>query len=63
MQVESTLFKIPRNYFEKSSLDMFWLTSLVGPQAQEVPHGITDQEPLRLDGVAAAEFRCLLIRE
>lgn len=61
MQVEDTLFKVPRSYFEKNSADsLFLVTSLVGPQAQEVPYGLTDQQPLRLDGVAAAEFRCLL---
>ena len=60
-QVEDTLFKIARGYFEKHSSDsMFRVTTLVGPRAQEVPCGLTDQQPLRLDGVAAAEFRCLL---
>ena len=63
MQVEGILFKVPRSYFEKHS---FRVTNLVGLEAKEVPYGLTDQQPLRLDGVAAVEFRCLveaMIRE
>jgi hypothetical protein len=58
MQVEDILFKVPRSYFENS--DMFRETYLMGPQGAEVPDGLTDQQPLRLDGVDAAEFKCLL---
>jgi hypothetical protein len=53
--VESTLFKVSRGYFEHS--DVFREMYLLG---KEEPHGHTDQQPLRLDGVDAAEFRCLL---
>ena len=63
MQVEGILFKVPRSYFEKHS---FRVTYSVGLEAKEVPYGLTDQQPLRLDGVAAVEFRCLveaMIRE
>lgn len=58
MQVQATLFKIPREYFENS--DVFRETYLLGPNGKEVPDGHTDQQPLRLDGVDAEEFRCLL---
>jgi hypothetical protein len=58
MQVEATLFKVPRGYFENASV--FRQTYLFGPEGKEVPDGHTDQQPLRLDGVDAAEFRCLL---
>ena len=58
MQVQATLFKIPREYFENS--DVFRETYLLDPKGKEVPHGHTDQQPLRLDGVDAEEFRCLL---
>jgi len=57
--VEATLFKIPICYFEKHS-DVFWEKYLLGPRGEEVSDDLTDQQPLRLDGVDAAEFRCLL---
>ena len=57
MQVEATLFKVWRRYFEKS--DVFRETYLCGPNG-EVLDGYTDNQPLRLDGVDVAEFRCLL---
>jgi hypothetical protein len=59
MQVEGILFKVSRSYFEKHSI-FFRETYLFGPHGEEVPDGLTDQQPLRLDGVDAAEFRCLL---
>jgi hypothetical protein len=58
MQVEAVLFKIPRSYFE--NVDTFRKIYLFGPDGEEVSDGHTDQQPLRLDGVDAAEFRCLL---
>jgi hypothetical protein len=58
MQVEGSLFKVPRSYFEKHS-DLFRETYLSCLQG-EVPDGLTDKQPLRLDGVDAAEFVCLL---
>lgn len=59
MQVEGILFKVPRSYFEKHS-NLFQETYLFGPHGEEVSGGLTDQQPLQLDGVDAAEFRCLL---
>ena len=53
MQVESSLFKVSRAYFEHS--EVFREMDLLGPKG-----GYTDQQPLRLDGVDAADFRCLL---
>jgi hypothetical protein len=60
MQVQATLFKIPREYFENSDSDVFRKTYLLGPKGKEVPRFQTDQQPLRLDGIDADEFRCLL---
>lgn len=57
--MEGTLFKIPRSTVEKHS-DVFWKKYLLGPQGEEISDGLTDQQPLRLDGVDAAEFRSLL---
>lgn len=50
MQVEDTLFKAPRCYFEQNSTDSIFHYTV----------GLSDQQPLRLDGIAAAEFRYLL---
>ena len=58
IQVEAILFKIPRSYFE--NVDTFRKTYLFGPDGEDVSDGHTDQQPLRLEGVDAAEFRCLL---
>ena len=58
MEAEGLLFKVARSYFEKSKV--FRETYLLGPQGEEVSDGLTDQQPLRLDGVDAAEFKCLL---
>jgi len=58
MEVEGILFKVARSYFEKSKV--FRETYLLGPQGEEVLDGLTDQRPLRLDGVDAKEFRYLL---
>ena len=57
-QVEVTLFKVPRSYFESSNV--FWETYLLGLPDDEISQGVTDQQPLRLDGVDMTEFRCLL---
>jgi hypothetical protein len=58
MQVEATLFKVSRRYFEK--LVVFRETYMFGPEGEEIQDGHSDEKPLRLDGVGAAEFRCLL---
>ena len=58
LQVEAVLFKIPRCYFE--NVDTFRKTYLFGPDGKKVSDGYTDQQPLRLNGVGAADFRCLL---
>jgi len=57
--VEAVLFKVPRSYFEKHS-DVFCRAYLRGPHGEQVPHGFTNEQPLHLNGVDAAEFRCLL---
>ena len=58
MEVEGIFFKVARNYLEKSKA--FRETYLLGPKGEEVSDGLTDQGPLRLDGVDAKEFRYLL---
>ena len=49
------MFKVSPGYFEHS--DVFPEMYLLG---KEEPYGHSDQQPLRLDGVDAAEFQCLL---
>ena len=59
LQVENTLFRVPRHRFEQESdvfRDMFQL-----PVAENtIPDGYSDEQPLRLDGVAKEDFRQLL---
>ena len=57
--MEGSLFRVPRSYFEKNS-DVFRETYLCRHRGEEVVDGLTDEQPLRLDGVYAAEFGCLL---
>ena len=62
MQVERTLFKVPLAYFENHS-EVFrinYLLCILQPEGESAPDGLTDQQPLRLEGVDAAEFGCLL---
>ena len=49
-----TLFKVSHGYFENS--DVFQETNLICPEGDEVQDGHTDQQPLCLVGVDAAEF-------
>ncbi|KIM73963.1 hypothetical protein PILCRDRAFT_14785 [Piloderma croceum F 1598] len=56
--VEAVLFKIPHSYFK--NVDTFQKTYLFGPDSEEVSDGYTDQQPVRLDGIGAVDFRCLL---
>jgi hypothetical protein len=58
MQVEGTLFKVSRSHFE--NVEVFRTTYLFGPHGEVVSDGHTDQQPLRLAGIKAANFRCLL---
>jgi hypothetical protein len=59
MQVENTLFRVPRHHFEQESevfRDMFQL-----PIAEDTtPDGCSDEQPLRLDGILKQDFRQLL---
>ncbi|THU75969.1 hypothetical protein K435DRAFT_771321 [Dendrothele bispora CBS 962.96] len=57
-QVEGILFRVPRFHFETSSevfSDMFAL-----PQTDELKEGDSDASPIRLEGIMAADFECLL---
>lgn len=59
MQVENTLFRVPRYYFEQESdvfRDMFQFPVAEGA----VPDGCSDEQPLRLDGIKKEDFRQLL---
>jgi hypothetical protein len=59
MQVEDTLFRVPRCYFEQESevfRDMFQLPVAKGT----TPDGCSDEQPLRLDGIVKEDFRQLL---
>jgi hypothetical protein len=57
-QVESTLFNVPKHVFDESPIfqDMF----SVPPGASQSVDGLSDQQPLRLEGVSLIDFRCLL---
>jgi hypothetical protein len=59
VEVEGTLFCVPRHHFiEQSEVfrDMFEL-----PVATDtVPDGLSDEQPLQLEGVSEADFRQLL---
>jgi len=57
--VEGTLFKVPRAPFERNSgffKNMFRRHLPLGI----VPDGLSDEQPLRLDGIKKKEFRLLL---
>ena len=56
IQVERTLYKVPRSYFERHS-ELFLKAYLFRRQCED---GLSDERPLRLEGVCAAEFKCLL---
>ena len=59
LQMEGTLFKLPRYLFEESSdifRDMF---SLPVPEGTSYD-GCSDEQPLILEGVRKEDFRCLL---
>jgi hypothetical protein len=59
MQVEGTLFKVPRYPFVRSSevfRDMFQLPT----PKYATPEGSSDQNPLFLDGIKKTDFRRLL---
>jgi hypothetical protein len=59
IKVGGTLFRVPKHHFiEQSEVfrDMFEL-----PVADDtVPDGLTDEQPLRLEGVSEVDFRQLL---
>ena len=59
MEVEGTLFRVPRHPFEQESevfRDMFRLPI----PKDSVPDGCNDSRPLRLDGILKKDFRPLL---
>ncbi|THU77833.1 hypothetical protein K435DRAFT_595972, partial [Dendrothele bispora CBS 962.96] len=56
--VEGCLFRVPRFHFETSSevfRDMFTL-----PQTGKQEEGDSDANPIKLEGIKAADFECLL---
>lgn len=57
-QVEDTLFKVPRDKFIMSE-DSVFTTMFRLPQSKD-SEGLDDSHPIRLPGVASAEFERLL---
>jgi hypothetical protein len=57
-QVDGTLFKVPKAVFEGSEIfrDMF----SVPPPPDQIVEGFSVEHPIRLDGIAAVDFRRLL---
>jgi len=59
MQVEDTLYRVPRHPFEQESevfRDMFGLPIVKGA----IPDGLSDEQPLHLEGIMKEDFRQLL---
>jgi hypothetical protein len=54
IQVENTLFRVPRRIFDESPVfrDMYML-----PQGSEEVDGSSDKRPLVLGGISATDFR------
>ncbi|KAI5117707.1 hypothetical protein M0805_003196 [Coniferiporia weirii] len=59
IQVESTLFKVPRRPFEEQS-DIFRSMFTLPPENNAQFDGMSDEKPLRLDGVKRDDFRAFL---
>lgn len=57
--MEGVLFKVPRRYFEQDSAVFRAMFQLPVPESA-IPDGMSDQQPLRLDGIAKKDFRQLL---
>jgi hypothetical protein len=58
-QVEDTLFKVHRHYFEQESVVFRDMLQLPLPPGT-IPDGCSDQKPLRLEGVDKGDFKQLL---
>lgn len=58
-QVDDCLFNVPRIYFERESEVFRGLFTLPPPPDCPV-EGLSDRHPLRLEGIAAEDFRQLL---
>lgn len=62
-QVENQLFRVPRRNFATQSdifSDMFQLPLPEGDGASPEPEGLTDDRPIRLDGISRSSFILLL---
>jgi hypothetical protein len=59
MQVEDTLFRVPRSYLEEES-EVFREMYQLPIAENTTPDGCSDEQPLRLDGVKKEDFRQLL---
>jgi hypothetical protein len=59
MQVEGTLFKVPRQPFVRTSEVFHDMFALPIPEASS-PEGSTDENPLFLEGVRKVDFHRLL---
>ena len=59
VQVEDTLFRLPRDPFVRESAVFRDMFTLPVPE-DTTPDGVNDDQPLRLDGVAKKDFEHLL---
>ncbi|KAF4598783.1 hypothetical protein EYR38_007191 [Pleurotus pulmonarius] len=57
-QVDNELFNVPRHKFQSESAIFRSMFDL--PPGDETPDGLTDEQPLRLDGIDRVEFCSLL---
>jgi hypothetical protein len=57
IQVEGSLFKVPRLYFEKNSSVFSDMFSLPAADTQE---GCSDQNPIKLESILKIDFQRLL---
>ena len=58
-KVEDTLFKVPRKPFEDQS-DIFRSMFLLPPEGNAQHDGVTDDKPVKLEGINKVDFRAFL---
>ncbi|KAJ7177236.1 hypothetical protein C8R43DRAFT_974563 [Mycena crocata] len=58
-QVEDRLFKVPRYHFERNS-EIFAATFSLPTGDTDEPEGLSDRNPIKLEGISSADFEHLL---